>query len=231
MKILLFDVDGTLVRYGSDISRTHIYESFIHAFKEVNGINIKDEELHQYSGTTDMFIIGETLRKSGFNEAEISKGLPIVLKSMIRYVNENIGSRGTAGGMLDGVIETLDQLSRNNDYILGLVTGGLKEIVRMKLEALGIWRYFKIGGFGDSSKARTDIIDLAIAEAIEKKLVKNIDKKQVYMIGDTKNDIMSAKERGVVSVAVATGPYTKADLEIYKPDYLLSSLPELIQIL
>jgi phosphoglycolate phosphatase len=226
-KIILFDIDGTLLHSGSELGKIH-HTSFLYGFKNVYDVEVVDEDFRGYSGRTDMFVIKDILKKKGFEDNEISKNMSRMFQQMAKCFRENVGEADYKETIIDGVIETLDRMNMDKVYVLGLLTGNLREIAKIKLETIGLWHYFKVGGFGDSSESRANLIDVAIGGAIKKKFVDKVDMKQVYIVGDTKHDILCAKERGAISVAVSTGRFTKADLEIYKPDYLLANLSELI---
>jgi phosphoglycolate phosphatase-like HAD superfamily hydrolase len=229
-KILLFDIDGTIVRVGSTL--TKLFDiSEIGAIKEVYGIDITPKDIEPYHGFTDMKVITMVLKDKGLKEDEITRKIVDMFESFSQRFSQNIEKTEVDGVLLDGVAEVLNLLSKDEHYILGLLTGNIKAIAKMKLEKLGIWHYFKIGGFGDSSMVRSKLVDIALKEALDKKLIQKVDRKQVYVIGDTKNDILCAKEAGTLSVAVSTGHYSKEALEHYKPDYLLSNLKELISVI
>jgi len=229
-KILLFDIDGTLIHVDSDLFKLH-QVAFIYALKEVYKVDVDVQELGEYEATTDMLILMDLLKKRGFDDGDISSSIIKAFESMAKYFSEHMEKNGYKEEINYDVVEVLSQLSSNRDCVLGIVSGGAREISRMKLESTGVWQYFKIGGFGDSADSRAELIDAAIAQVVEQKLVKKIDMRRVYVIGDTRRDIMGAKERGAVSVAVSTGNYSKEFLKEYNPDYLISRLSELIPIL
>ena len=54
-----------------------------------------------------------------------------------------------------------------------------------------------------------------------------IQKKDCIYIGDHPNDILAAKEAGVISAGVSTGVYRKDELKSYNPDILIEKLDEL----
>ena len=49
----------------------------------------------------------------------------------------------------------------------------------------------------------------------------------VVIIGDTPNDIACGKAHGARTVAVATGPFSVADLAAHHPDAVLADLADL----
>ncbi len=229
MKILLFDVDGTLIRSGSGLGLAHNM-AFVEGLKKVYGADITSMDLKGYAGRTDRFIASDVLRKKGFDEDAVSEGLRALFDEMVKSFAQSVVKKDYKDCLLEGVEPTLEELSKNDEYIIGLLTGNVAEIASMKMKAVGLAEYFKIGGFGSMSERRSDLIDVAIADGRRKGLLSDVEMKQVYIIGDTKHDINCAKEKGAVSVAIATGNETKDVLATFKPDYLIERMPELIHI-
>lgn len=229
MKMLLFDVDGTLIRSGSGLSLVHNM-AFVEGLRKVYGANITAMDLKGYGGRTDRFIASDVLRKKGFDEHAISQGLDALFDEMVKDFAQNVVKKDYKDCLLDGVESTLEELSKNDDYLIGLLTGNVTDIASMKMKAIGLAKYFKIGGFGNMSEKRSDLIDVAIADGRKKGLLLDIDMKRIYIIGDTRHDINCAKEKGAVSVAISTGNETKEVLATFKPDYLIEKMPELVKI-
>ncbi|HUB92815.1 MAG TPA: HAD hydrolase-like protein [Candidatus Saccharimonadales bacterium] len=227
--VLLYDIDGTLIRYGSGFTQLH-HEAFSYGFREIYGLQIKLDGKNT-SGKTDLQIIKETLRGAGIREEEIENSIPQMRDSMIKYFAKGIGKVDHRANVIPTAIPVLEQLDRDPEIVQGLVTGNLKEIARMKLEAIGIWHYFKVGGFGESSDTRPMLVAAALREAVDKGLIEMVHMAHVYVIGDTPRDILCAKETGAVSVAVATGSSPKQELRRYSPNYLIDNLSELPSIL
>lgn len=85
------------------------------------------------------------------------------------------------------------QALKNDGQILGLITGNLKPIAKLKLEAAGIYSFFTVGAYGDDPhKSRSDLILIAIERAGYGSKPKN-----VYVVGDTSLDIKASLEAGV----------------------------------
>ena len=101
------------------------------------------------------------------------------------------------------VAEVLAELSEREDIVLGLVTGNLEPIARMKLRAAGIGHHFPagLGGFGSDSEDRADLPGIARARAGDH------PRERTIVIGDTPRDIACARADGVRVIAVTTGPY------------------------
>ena len=226
MRLLLLDIDGTIVGVGSELGKLH-HMAFIEGFRDVYGLDARYGTA-DYSGRTDMFIVDDILRKNGFDEEEIDAKRGRMFMAMERHFRDGVAGGGHYGdSMISGAAEALGMLSRDGGNALGLLTGNIEPIALMKMEALGIRHYFRFGGYGDSSERRSDLIGIAIDNALRAGVARNVGMRQVYVVGDTRHDIECAREKGAVAVAVATGTFSKEDLVAYAPEYLLGGLSEL----
>jgi len=136
-KILLFDIDGTLLRPESSLTKLH-HATFIYVFKNVWNTDIALPELISYGGYTDTQIITEVLINRGFKESEISARMSDTLKAMVEYYRSNLDATDKSGCLIDGVADVLNQLNRSGAYIMGIVSGNIREIARMNLSEIMI---------------------------------------------------------------------------------------------
>jgi len=189
-KLLLFDIDGTLVTGG----RHDRFELAIHNLHGIKPAYDKD-----FRGYTDYLILAALLESEGWSDEQIRSATPKLLKELDKIHAETF-EKGEVT-LLPGVKKLLDSLSET-DSILGLITGNLESIAKRKLEALGIWKYFSLGGYGsDPHTVRADLVKQAIERAHFEEAID-----AVYVIGDTARDIDAAHAAGVVnSVGVANG--------------------------
>jgi phosphoglycolate phosphatase len=63
------------------------------------------------------------------------------------------------------------------------------------------------------------------------RLLENREQESVFMVGDSLSDVQAAKEASVTSIAVTWGHQSLEDLLRAKPDFVVSSPPDLIQII
>lgn len=216
-KLILFDVDGTL------ITRCRLHEeSFSVAFKKVFGIDADINEISPI-GKTDKKIIIEVMKNRGLSEEQILSRLPEFYQAMIKHVEEKIWSDNSFKP-IDRVKELLEELKKKG-YVLGLVTGNLEKLASLKLRKLGLLGFFKVGGFGESSENREELIQKAIYRA-EEKYGSKFQKKYVLIIGDTPKDIEAAKKAGVKAIAFSTGPFQLKELKRHNPDYLFKDFSD-----
>ena len=225
MKIVLFDIDGTLVKSGACFGDGKPLRSlFIHSMKEVFGVDTRLEE--DISGWTDRGIFLHLAQKAGISIEDAERHMNELVDAAVGYVNAGIATARIE--LLDGVVELLDALKAKG-YHLGLLTGNIPEIARAKLSKTGIYRYFEFGGFGTISDIRHKLIDHAIREA-ESKFGNEIDRGEVFYFGDAVRDVEAGKAAGVVTIAVATGIQHISRLQGAHPDYLLRDLSNTAEV-
>ncbi|MCK5282813.1 MAG: HAD family hydrolase [Nanoarchaeota archaeon] len=210
-KLVLFDVDHTLLDAGNSHK-----DAFVKAFKEVLNLDF-DYSGWKFGGFTDLQIIHELMDRNNI-ERDPRKISRIIEVMVDEFKRENLEH----AYLLEGAIEILKKLKTEKDVIIGLVTGNIEEIAYTKLKHLNIDEYFVLGGFGHKSTIRSELIRMAIYEA-EKKIGK-IEESDVFIIGDTINDIKAARDAGVKVIAVATGMFGFEELNEKNPDYLFTDL-------
>jgi phosphoglycolate phosphatase-like HAD superfamily hydrolase len=219
-KLILFDIDGTIIKQGNKKHRL----SFSHAFEKIFGISASIDIIDP-AGRTDKEIIMEVLKKVGLGEKEIIPKLDEVTKEMAEFYKKNLCEKELES--LDGAEELLKALEEQG-FLLGLVTGNIEVVAREKLKNVSLDKYFKVGGFGDEDENRTNLVKIAIKKARD--IGFNPD--EVFVVGDTPRDIKCGKESGAKTIAVATGKhYTRKDLESYKPDFIFNDLSRKEEIL
>lgn len=203
MKLILFDIDGTLVNTGGAGSRAlnivfREYFSIENAFK---GITM--------AGKTDIQIIKEGLAA---NNLRIENGLIEELSNL--YIKTlSIEINNSRKRTMPGVKEALQLLSKeNNSFNLGLLTGNMEQGARIKLGAFDLNKYFSFGAFGSDDEDRNKLLPYAIRR-FHKIYNKEVNFSDCVVIGDTPRDIDCAKPYGAYCIAVATGPYTAEHLQ------------------
>ena len=106
--------------------------------------------------------------------------------------------------------------------LLGLVSGAMEGAARTKLIPADLNRFFIFGAYGSDSPDRTELTSIAIEKAI--RLHAGLTPSEVFVVGDTPRDIEAAKAAGAVSVGVATGNYSVAQLADAGGDHVIESL-------
>lgn len=203
-KLILFDIDGTLVLTGRAGLRgmNRAIEEVFGAANGLEGIPI--------AGRTDWAILADAVRRF---DRELDPSLLDDLRA--RYVAalaEEIQHRGEGRKeVLPGIQPLLDALHVQEDVGLGLVTGNFIDGARIKLGHFNLWRYFGFGGFGDDASDRNLLVPFAVERA-RALGVGPVPPSHVVVIGDTPADVQCAHAVGATAVAVATGSSSVEEL-------------------
>lgn len=211
MRLLLFDVDGTLVQGGPAKS------AFGAALSTVFG-TAGPIAGHDFAGKTDPRIARELLLAAGLTIAEIEPGLP---RLWGRYLSELVRRiPSDPARPLPGVAELVPFLAARQDVALGLVTGNIREGARLKLASARLWERFPVGAFGCDSAVRNELPAIAVRRAAAH-WGRPFRSGDVVVIGDTPRDVACGRAARAATVAVATGRFTAAELKAASPDLLL----------
>lgn len=203
-KLVLFDIDGTLVLTGGAGLRAMnraIEEVLGHA-DGLDGIPI--------AGRTDWSILVDAVEKVG---RQMDAALLDTLRD--RYlVNLAVEIESPGKGrkaVMPGIRELLDELEARDDVLVGLLTGNFEEGAKIKLGHFDLWRYFTCGAYGGDAADRNALVPFAVERARTCGLP-DIAPSDVLVVGDTPHDVACAHAAGALPVAVATGGYTVEQL-------------------
>src|SRR6185295_1876447 len=222
MRILLWDIDGTLIRSV----RTGGYKEYtIPVLEEIFGTAGRLADMH-VSGMTDLQIVFEALNGTGIGQDEILARAEVLVSRLTEEARRVTGNGMKFFEVLPGVRETLEALAAHPRYQSALVTGNIKPMAQLKMELVGLDHFFTLpGAFGDESHNRRDLP--ARAERIRNHLQMDLAPEQFIVIGDTPNDIDCARHFGARAVAVGTGRmFSEAEILACKPDALLPDLAD-----
>lgn len=224
LRILLWDIDGTLLR--STVQGGY-KKYFAATMKRVFGsAGVLDEILP--SGMTDTQIMFEALRGEGFTPEQIFEQKEFLLKTFQSEMKTVLKNGGEPYEILRGVREILDETHKNPQFINSLLTGNLSVAAQIKLESIGLWHFFEDSpnAFGEISHDRKDLAHEA-GKLFREIYDFNFSPEQFIVIGDTPNDISCARAFGAKSVAVATGRnHPPKQLLQHQPDVILDDLTD-----
>jgi phosphoglycolate phosphatase-like HAD superfamily hydrolase len=212
MTVLLFDIDGTLIKTGGAGG-----VALLEAFSDLFGV--PDPAEVPFSGRTDRGIAQSLFRLHDIEDTD--ENFQQLRSGYLKRLGQCLAE--CEGEVLPGVIELLEQLAQQPAVALGLLTGNTREGAQMKLEHYGLWHHFSFGGFGDAHVDRNHVAHEALA-AYREWIGDTVDGRPVWVIGDTPLDIQCARAIGAKVVAVATGWHDRQRLEVAQPDLLLDDL-------
>ena len=225
MRLVLFDIDGTLLLTGG-IGQCSARASLERVFGTFG-------QLDQYypGGRTIEAIFRDTLADAGISSTEFKNKRDALYTAFFEEFKLRLNSGEYSIFPLPGAKELVDALNRKQEFLLGLVTGNHQHTARYKLSAAGFdLDLFKVGAYGDESAHRPDLVRLAKDRAAEI-AGQSFEEFNTVMIGDTTRDVLSAKENGAFSVAVASGTDSSNLLETVSPDFLFEGLVDVDAIM
>ena len=210
MLLVLWDVDGTLVRTAG-----HGRFAFEDAFRAVVG---RDPEPVHFAGRTDRQIV-QTMLGGRPGDA------PRILEELAAALERRKDAIAAEGHAYPGVPEVLGELHRRDDVINSLLTGNIQANAVVKVSAFGLerWLDFDVGAYGsDPHEERSDLV----AVARERAAAKYGEPTGAVLVGDTPLDVRAAQEAGARAVAVATGFADPDALRASGPDAYLDDLSD-----
>ena len=209
MKLLLFDIDGTLIR-SQGAGRMALQATLEDMFGTAGPI-----ENYHMSGKTDARIVTDLLTAAGLPAAQIEDSLPQIYIRMaeaaqtIFWEQEMVACPG----------------------VVPLLTGNSNLTAPLKLEAAGIDPgIFRVGAYGSDALDRNQLPAMAMARA-QRLTDVPFTGAETVIIGDTPADILCARAGGATAVAVASGWHAASTLSQYQPDHLLDNLANTEEVL
>jgi phosphoglycolate phosphatase-like HAD superfamily hydrolase len=194
------------------------------ALREVYGITDPRGAKVEAAGRTDVEIARDISLLSGVSAERFDDGRDDFRAACVAAY-ARLCPRDLSGYVAPGVPGVLDALHARDGVTLGLLTGNLEPVARLKLARAGLREYFEpwVGGFGSDNEDRTELPAIARARA------GGYPRAQTVIIGDTPRDIACARADGLRCIAVATGPFTPEQLSA--ADAVLDSAHDLLDVL
>ncbi len=219
--ILLFDIDGTLMR---SVNTLHI-ESFQRSIRRHFNIDASRDTMN-IAGMFDRQIIVEMLALNGIEIDYLDPGIDNLCREIGTYYVEQSRKTKNQVKLLSGVTELLTAI-KSRGIVAGLVTGNIEAVAWEKIRISGLESLIMpFGGFGDERvTTRGQLIPSALRKA-EKHTGLRFHPSRAVIIGDTPRDINAAREAGSRVITVC-GTYNREDLEACHPDLILNSLEEI----
>jgi phosphoglycolate phosphatase len=212
--LVLFDIDGTLVRRAGP----HHRSALVHGVRRVTGMETTTEGI-PVQGMLDPEILRAMMRRAGARHSAMEAWMPRILAAAESYYLRECPE--LSGKHCPAVRTVLDRLTRRG-ILLGLVTGNLTRIGWHKLERAGLREYFRFGAFGEMARTRDGLARMAIREARHNGYIGS--DAPISLVGDAPQDIQAARANGIRAISVRTGLTPVEQLEQLAPDCLLRNL-------
>ena len=215
-RILLFDIDGTLVSTGGAGA-----VAWKQAFDELYGIPADIGEFTD-AGMTDPDVGAKTF-EAVMHREPTARELAQLIQRRLEHLPEAV-AKSEGYRVLPGVPERLRQLSRDG-HLLGLITGNGDGAAHVKLARGDLNRWFTFGAYATAGVERPGIVRRAV-ERGEAMLGQDVPNSDIFVIGDTPLDISAAHAVDCTAIAVATGHFDADALRGAGADHVLETLEE-----
>ena len=209
MDLLLFDIDGTLLK-SKGAGREALEEAFmaVHGWPDAMvGVSL--------AGATDGGIVRDVAARFGVTSDHVD--VERVRAVYLAGLSARLAEPGRAWPC-PGVEQLLRRL-RTRAH-LAILTGNWREGARRKLDAVGLGGGWGEGAYGDDAVNRDELVPFAVGRA----RAAGLEFDRVIVVGDTPADVSCARAGGALAVAVETGFATSQELADTRPDLLLPDL-------
>ncbi|MEE9217982.1 MAG: HAD family hydrolase [Acidobacteriota bacterium] len=225
MKIVLFDIDGTLITTGGGAR-----EVFSRALSEAAGRPITPDG-YAFSGRTDPQIARDILAMNGVEGEALEAAAPEAVRLYLKYFAEVL-PKLTRAKLMPGVRELLDALAEHPGARTALLTGNVEQGARLKLGHFDLVDYFdfSLSCFGSDDADRYKLPAIALDRA-RRILGPHICGAHLVLVGDSEHDVLCGRPIGARSVAVATGVTPAQRLSSLGPNALLDDFSDTSQAL
>lgn len=207
--LFIFDLDGTLIDSKRDIA-----DSVHHTMKILGLPPISDELIYQFVGNGVTPLIQRTLEQAGGHSLERA------LKIFKAHYDQHLLDATQA---FPGILEVLNHFAGKTMAVVTNKPQGYSEKI---LKGLKIDRFFK-GIFGGDTtfpkKPEPDVIHHILQTF-------SIDPKKSVIVGDSRVDLETGHNAGIVTCGVTYGFRPRKELEEIGCDYLIERPEDLIQL-
>src|SRR4026207_2314096 len=142
MRILLWDIDGTLMRSAKNGS----YKDYtIPVLEEIFGTAGRLHDM-RVSGMTDLQIIFEALAETDVSQEQIVAQVDLLSRRITEEARRVTGNGVRFFELLPGVRETLETVHQHPRYQSALLTGNIKPMAELKMELMGLDHFLTLPG-------------------------------------------------------------------------------------
>ncbi len=211
IKLIIFDLDGTLVNAYPAVS-----QSVNDTLKQLGFPRRTHADIKRSVGWGDRHLMAHFV------------GEDLADKAMRLYRPHHAWTLASPGSVkfLAGT-KTLLPFLRREGYRLAIASNRPTRFTRIILKVLGIRHYFDMVLCADRAQRPKPYPDMLFD--ILKRL--KVPKSQALYVGDMTIDVTTGQRAGIKTIAVTTGSSTRAELKRLKPAYLIAKINQVKIIL
>ncbi|GAB4406812.1 MAG: HAD family hydrolase [Thermodesulfovibrionales bacterium] len=216
IKLIIFDLDGTLIDSSIDITNALNYAIEPYGFKPLTTQDTIKMVGEGITRLIEKLLAEHKWEVKNFSHTEIQSD---VTRRFLDHYTEHILDNTR---QYPGVKETLEKL---NNYKKAVISNKRESLSRMVLDGLGLSRFFDIIVGSDTTQEKKPS-PLPILKVLSDLHVQPAD---AVMVGDSNLDIDAGRAAGVTTIAVTYG-YRPIEL-IRHAEYMIDRLADLVALL
>jgi len=226
-RLVLFDIDGTLLR-AAGAGRRALERTFRSVFG-VTEIATAAAGV-RFEGGTDPRIIAEMADCAGISRAELHRKSAELRSVYLDALRDELARPDPRRAVTKGAIDLLERLRTLESVRLGLITGNIEAGAMEKLRAFDLDHYFDDGGFSSDHEDRGEIARIA-RERMSRRTGIPFRPEQTVVVGDTEHDVACARANGYAVVLVESGWIPRERLVAARPDALFPDFGDAAAVL
>ncbi len=218
IKLIAFDLDGTLLDSVPDLA--------VAADQAVQALGfpaVSEEQVRDYVGNGADVLVGRALSQSMTIDPTLDEALLVKARELFDDFYDKSGHK--LSHLYPAVTETLAELKQAG-FTLALVTNKPSKFVPEILAKHGIDKYFVdvLGGDAFPEKKPNPV---ALNWLMEKH---NCQPEEMLMVGDSKNDILAAKNAGCAAFGLTYGYNHGEPIAASNPEFVADTIADLIDV-
>ncbi len=216
-KVIIFDLDGTLIDSAPDLILAVNY-----MLKTLNRATFSEEKIRSFIGNGAEILVKRALSADISIDKTLKEDFCLdALEIFLDFYSQNLAVSTT---LYPKVYETL-KILKDAGYVLVIVTNKPYNFIEPILKTLNIDKLFEFYLGGDSlTKKKPDPLPLL---HVSKKL--NVSINECVMVGDSKNDILVAKSAKMQSIGLSYGYNYGEDIGVFNPDFIFDDFSNIVK--
>lgn len=216
-KLIVYDLDGTLIDSRRDIS-----EAVNWTLKELGFLDLPSERIGTFVGSGVKNLMQQALQEARPSPDKSEKGTRSFLEHSIKLFRARYGEHLlTYTRLYPSVLKVLEYF-RNR--FQAVITNKPENFSLTILKGLGVSRYFFEAIGGDSGFQKKPAPN-ALIEILKKA---QVEPDEAVLVGDSAIDVETGRNARVKTIAVTYGFGKSEEIRNSKPDFILNNLEELI---
>jgi phosphoglycolate phosphatase-like HAD superfamily hydrolase len=181
--LIIFDIDGTLL-YSNKVDS----ECFAQTYETQFGKPFPSIDWRKYPHVTDHTIFN-TVIEQHFGRSATQEDIQKQQHHFVALLKQKRGEAPQDFKEVPGAISAVDRLLENEDYVVGIATGGWMKPAVLKLNHLGFPLEQCYASFADNKFTREDIL----SESIDKARTVHTDIQKIVYVGDAIWDVHTTR--------------------------------------